>query len=67
MRAMEQEEKGTELTSMDFKFHFYAWWIDNTYTLESKEEIRQDTIDYFGKIKQDSWVQRNHPNLSFTQ
>ena len=66
MRAMEQEEKGVELTSMDFKFHFYAWWIDDTYTLDSKDEIRDDTKDYFETIKQDSWVSRNHPNLTFT-
>ena len=67
MRAMEQEEKATELTSMDFKFHFYAWWIDDTYTLESKDNIRRETQEYFDKIRQDSWVQRNHPNLCFTE
>ena len=66
MRAMELEEKGSELTDMDFKFHFYAWWLDDTYSLDSKETIRDDTREYITSIKQDSWVQRNYPNIEFT-
>lgn len=66
MRAMEMEEKGVELTDMDFKFHFYAWWLDDTYTLDSKEEIRPETREYIGKVKWDSWVQRHYPKLEFT-
>lgn len=66
MRAMELEEKGSELTSMDYKFHFYAWWLDDSYTLESNDEIRDETREYVQKIKQDTWVQRHHPKLEFT-
>jgi len=40
MKAMELEEQWKELTNMDYKFHFFAWWLDDTYTLNSNDEIR---------------------------
>ena len=51
---------------MDYKFHFYAWWLDKTYTLDSKDEIREDIEQYFRKILNDSWIQRKYPELEFT-
>lgn len=66
IRSMEWEEKGMELTDMDYKFHFYAWWLDDTYSLNSTEEVREETKEYIRKVKWDSWVQRHYPNLQFT-
>jgi len=66
MRAMELEEQEKELTNMDYKFHFYAWWLDKTYTLDSEDIIRNDIHVYFQKILDDSWINRKYPNLSFT-
>lgn len=66
-RAMDMEELWKELTEMDYKFHFYAWWLDKAYSLEKWEEIRQETIEYFQTIKQDSYIQRKYPNLKFTE
>jgi len=66
MKAMEFEEQWKELTDMDYKFHFYAWWLEDEYTLESDEEIRTETEEYFTKILWDLWIQRKHPNLTFT-
>ena len=34
-KAMELQEMGKSLTDMDYKFHFYAWWLDDTYELDS--------------------------------
>ncbi len=52
---------------MDYKFHFYAWWLDDTYQLATGDSIRQDTQEYFAKIKQDEWIRKNYPNLIFTE
>jgi len=66
MTAMELQEKWKELTDMDYKFHFYAWWLDETYSLNSDDEIRAETKEYFDKILQDEWIQRKHSELKFT-
>lgn len=66
MKAMELDEQWKELTNMDYKFHFFAWWLDDTYTLNSNEEIRLETQDYFKTILQDERIQRKFPSLIFT-
>ena len=66
-KAMELQEMKKELTDMDYKFHFYAWWLDKAYTLESNEIIRQETKEYFSKIKTDDWIRVNYPTLTFTE
>ena len=67
MKAMELDEMWKELTPMDYKFHFYSWWLDETYTLDSDDEIREDTRVYFSKVKNDEWVIKKFPNLKFTE
>jgi hypothetical protein len=51
---------------MDYKFHFYPWFLDDSYTLESDEIIRKETRDYFDKIKENSYIQKNYKDLCFT-
>jgi len=48
---------------MDYKFHFYAWWLDDTYELESGDVITSETREYFRKVELDSWIQKNHPDV----
>jgi len=52
---------------MDYKFHFYAWWLDKTYELYSDDVITTETREYFGKVKNDSWIQKNYPSLIFSE
>ena len=52
---------------MDYKFHFYAWWLDATYELEYGDVITSETREYFRKVQLDSWIQANHPNVVFTE
>ena len=66
-KAMELQEMGKPLTDMDYKFHFYAWWLDKTYELYSNDVITAETREYFNKVKQDSWIQKNYPNLVFSE
>lgn len=65
-KAMELQEMKKELTDMDYKFHFYAWWLDETYVLDSDEPIHAETREYFRKIKNDDWIRINYPNIEFT-
>ncbi len=67
MRAIELMEQEKELTDMDYKFHFFPWFLDKTYALESNDVIRTETIDYFNKLKQDSFIQKHYKDIEFTQ
>ena len=66
MKSMELEEQWKELTDMDYKFFFFPWFLDKTYILETWDEIRQETKEYFNKVKQDSYIQRTYPNIEFS-
>ena len=41
------KHSNTELTKLDFKFHFYPWWKEPGYRLGSSHCITQDMNDYF--------------------
>ena len=59
MKALANEESGKELSDMDYKFFFYPWYIDSTYTLESNDTITSETRAYFDNIANDDWYIRN--------
>ena len=44
------QEQRKELTDMDYKFHFYPWFIDPLYSLDGEDAIRSDTREYFNKL-----------------
>lgn len=67
MRSMELEEQWKELTDMDYKFHFYPWFVDPTYELYSWEAIRQETIAYFDTIKNDPYILKKYPGYIFSE
>jgi hypothetical protein len=48
-------EAGRELTSLDYKFHFFPWWQDPTYALpnDSPVIITDDDNLYFDKLEAD--------------
>lgn len=51
MKALENEEKGKELSPMDYKFHFFPWYLEKSYALDSSEIITVETRVYFDKIR----------------
>lgn len=67
MKAIEFQEQWKELTDMDYKFHFYPWFLDDTYELEKWDIIRQETIEYFNKLKQDLYIQKHYTNIEFSE
>ena len=38
------------LSEIDFKFHFFPWWLDPTYELHDNKPIRPRTIEYFERL-----------------
>jgi len=60
MKAIANEEQGKALTDMDYKFFFYPWYAEPTYTIESDEPIRQETKQYFEKLYGDMWFHKNY-------
>ena len=64
---MQLQEMKKDITDMDYKFHFYAWWLDDSYVLYSNDPIRTETREYFRKITNDDWICTNYPNIEFTE
>lgn len=49
-KAIEMQEQKKELSDMDYKFHFYPWFVDPLYILESGDVITSETKEYFNKL-----------------
>ena len=68
MRSLEMEESWKKLSDMDYKFHFYPWFLDKSYTLSDEEIIiTQETQSYFNSILQDEYIIKKYPNIEFTE
>lgn len=67
VKALANEEQWKELSDMDYKFFFYPWYMEPTYTLDSQETITQETRQYFDKIVWDEWYQRNFKSKTLTE
>ncbi len=50
-RARDLEARGTPLTQLDFKFHFYPWWRDEGYVLDADVVEPDDMVKYFAKLE----------------
>jgi hypothetical protein len=51
-QARDAAAQGSELTALDFKFHFYPWWTDEGYILDADVTITAEMAEYFAKIEQ---------------
>lgn len=67
MRAIELMEQWVELTEMDYKFHFFPWFLDDTYQLAQSEAIRSETVQYFQKLKQNEYINKHYPDVIFSE
>ncbi len=55
-KAQKLLEQGSELTALDFKFHFSGWWSDQSCRLDADVVETAEMADYFAKIE-------SHPML----
>lgn len=55
--AENKQKRGDDLTLLDFKFHFFPWYLNEGYTLES-DKVLPDRIDsYFAKLEHETGYQ----------
>jgi len=53
-KAQAIQESGQPLTELDYKFHFFPWWVDPAYKIGSPINLTQSDYDYFLKLKSQS-------------
>lgn len=53
--SQDRAKLGRPLTRMDFKFHFYPWWINPKYVLSAEETkqvvFQRKHTEYFGRLE----------------
>ena len=50
-KAQAMQESNEELSKLDYKFHFFPWWIDPVYRIGSPINLTPKDHDYFLKLK----------------
>ena len=50
-RAKDQHDSGIELSKLDFKFHFFPWFGDQSYRIGSVASMSEDLLEYFVSLK----------------
>ena len=53
-RAMAKRDKGTALSRMDYKFHFFPWYLKESNQLSDYVEISAEDDEYFIRIEAES-------------
>ena len=48
--AQNNQKQGVDLSHLDFKFHFFPWWKEQSYRLGSQVIITQESLDYFDSL-----------------
>lgn len=54
--AQDRQKSQTELTELDFKFHFFGWWLDPKYQLASDVSETREMTEYFDKLASEGIV-----------
>jgi hypothetical protein len=52
-KAQDKARSETELTALDFKFHFFPWYLDGKYQLASEAYSTREQEEYFEKLEKD--------------
>jgi len=47
---------GKPLTPLDYKFFFFPWWLDTTYSFEGDVSRSQEVDDYFKKLSKEHGI-----------
>jgi hypothetical protein len=55
-RAMDRAKLGTTLTPLDFKLHFFGWYLDDKYQLADEVYPNREQEDYFEKLAKESGI-----------
>lgn len=52
--AETKQKRGDKLTLLDFKFHFFPWYLNHEYKLESDKQVSDRLSAYFDKLRVES-------------
>ncbi|MBL4795869.1 MAG: terminase [Oleispira sp.] len=52
--AETKQKRNDKLTLLDFKFHFFAWYLNKGYALESEKELPDHIHTYFTKLEHET-------------
>lgn len=66
-KARHMDEESRDLTALDFKFHFTAWWEDAGNTLDADVIETSEMVDYFDKIEAHPWLKSRGVKLTREQ
>lgn len=50
-RAQAQQQQGTKLTARDYRFHFFPWFGEDAYRLQSDRALTEKDRQYFDEIE----------------
>lgn len=53
-RAIAQAQSGTKLTNKDFRIHFYAWWKEPGYRMDTDVVMTSKDREYFSQVEADT-------------
>ena len=53
-KAMDRAKLETPLTPLDFKLHFFGWYLDSKYQLAEEVDETREQREYFEKLAKDS-------------
>lgn len=60
-RAKALHEQGTKLTERDYRFHFFPWWGEPAYAINSDRSISEKDTEYFDQIEAKQGCTISHP------
>lgn len=66
-KARHHEEEGRDLTALDFKFHFTAWWEDEGNILDADVIETSEMQEYFARTMQHPWLKSRNVVFSREQ
>lgn len=65
-RADALQKEGRELSELDFKLHFFAWWRHSEYRLDpSKVRVPADLEEYFSELKAKHGINLSPPQRAW--
>ena len=66
-KARQNDDAKVELTPLDFKFHFTAWWEDKGNVLDANVVETTEMAEYFDTIEAHEWLKSRGVKLSREQ
>lgn len=56
MDALSNQRRAEPLTDLDYKFHFFPWWENSGYTMESSGDIPEPDQRYFDMLQREHGI-----------